>query len=78
MIEWKFHLFFRSQPILSQEVIQLMERGESERHIGATNMNEQSSRSHTIFRMVIESKERNGECSRVRKVLCVASCERSD
>ena len=27
------------------------------RHIGSTNMNEQSSRSHTIFRVIIESRE---------------------
>ena len=28
------------------------------RHIAATNYNEQSSRSHTIFRLIIESKEK--------------------
>ena len=28
------------------------------RHVGATNMNEKSSRSHSIFRVIIESKER--------------------
>ncbi|RUS29389.1 hypothetical protein BC938DRAFT_480720 [Jimgerdemannia flammicorona] len=41
-----------------KEVAQLMQRGESNRHVGETNMNERSSRSHTIFRMVIESRER--------------------
>ena len=32
-----------------------MRRGERERHIGSTSMNERSSRSHTLFRMIVES-----------------------
>lgn len=32
-----------------------MKRGEASRHVGSTGMNERSSRSHTLFRMVIES-----------------------
>ncbi|ORY05417.1 kinesin-domain-containing protein [Basidiobolus meristosporus CBS 931.73] len=47
-----------------EEVIQLMKKGESNRHVGETNMNERSSRSHTIFRMVIESRERSKESKR--------------
>uniref|UniRef100_A0A0A9DJE5 Kinesin-like protein n=1 Tax=Arundo donax TaxID=35708 RepID=A0A0A9DJE5_ARUDO len=35
--------------------------GESHRHFGETNMNLYSSRSHTIFRMVIESREKVDE-----------------
>ena len=35
------------------EVIRFMNIGQKNRRIGATNMNERSSRSHTIFRMVI-------------------------
>jgi centromeric protein E len=35
-----------------EAVLQLLEEGEANRHIGATKMNEKSSRSHTIFRMV--------------------------
>ena len=31
------------------------------RHVGATNMNEKSSRSHSIFRVIIESKERDAD-----------------
>lgn len=31
------------------------------RHVGATNMNEYSSRSHTIFRIIIESRLRDAE-----------------
>ncbi|KAF5177436.1 Kinesin-like protein kin-7o [Thalictrum thalictroides] len=41
-----------------EQVIDLMEFGESHRHIGETNMNVYSSRSHTIFRMIIESRLR--------------------
>ncbi|CAJ1972094.1 unnamed protein product, partial [Sphenostylis stenocarpa] len=42
-----------------EQVLNLMEFGESHRHIGETNMNLYSSRSHTIFRMIIESKDRS-------------------
>ncbi|KAF2284436.1 hypothetical protein GH714_021858 [Hevea brasiliensis] len=42
----------------SQQVLDLMQFGESHRHIGETNMNVYSSRSHTIFRMIIESRDR--------------------
>ncbi|XP_015582327.2 kinesin-like protein KIN-7O isoform X1 [Ricinus communis] len=41
-----------------QQVLDLMQFGESHRHIGETNMNLYSSRSHTIFRMIIESRDR--------------------
>lgn len=34
------------------DVLKLMEVGERRRQVGCTNMNERSSRSHTIFRMV--------------------------
>ncbi|KAL3533577.1 hypothetical protein ACH5RR_007098 [Cinchona calisaya] len=43
----------------AEQVLGLMEFGESHRHIGETNMNVYSSRSHTIFRMIIESREKN-------------------
>ncbi|XP_028766813.1 kinesin-like protein KIN-7O isoform X2 [Neltuma alba] len=51
----------------SEQVLDLVEFGESHRHIGETNMNLYSSRSHTIFRMIIESRDRseceeNGNC----------------
>ncbi|CAL1361362.1 unnamed protein product [Linum trigynum] len=38
------------------QVLKLMESGEVNRHFGETNMNARSSRSHAIFRMVIESR----------------------
>uniref|UniRef100_J3MXJ1 Kinesin motor domain-containing protein n=1 Tax=Oryza brachyantha TaxID=4533 RepID=J3MXJ1_ORYBR len=41
-----------------EQVLKFMSFGESHRHIGETNMNVYSSRSHTIFRMVIESREK--------------------
>lgn len=41
----------------SEDALALLSKGEEHRHVGSTNINEHSSRSHTIFRMVIESKE---------------------
>jgi hypothetical protein len=35
-----------------EQVLDLLKEGEANRHIGATKMNEGSSRSHTVFRMV--------------------------
>ena len=43
-----------------EQVLMLMENGEKNRHVGQTNMNALSSRSHTIFRMVVESRECDG------------------
>ncbi|KAI3957107.1 hypothetical protein MKX01_004398 [Papaver californicum] len=43
----------------AEQVLKLLESGEANRHFGETNMNARSSRSHTIFRMVIESKGKN-------------------
>ncbi|KAF2309611.1 hypothetical protein GH714_004272 [Hevea brasiliensis] len=40
----------------AEQVLELIAAGEVHRHFGETNMNVRSSRSHTIFRMVIESK----------------------
>ncbi|KAL8489358.1 hypothetical protein ACS0TY_025309 [Phlomoides rotata] len=42
----------------ADQVLELMKFGESHRHVGETNMNVYSSRSHTIFRMIIESREK--------------------
>ncbi|KAF0895747.1 hypothetical protein E2562_014356 [Oryza meyeriana var. granulata] len=43
----------------AEQVFELLELGEANRHFGETNMNVRSSRSHTIFRMVIESSAKN-------------------
>ncbi|KAL9225658.1 hypothetical protein vseg_001554 [Gypsophila vaccaria] len=42
----------------AEQVHKFLEAGEVNRHFGETNMNVRSSRSHTIFRMVIESKSK--------------------
>jgi hypothetical protein len=34
------------------QVLNLLEEGECNRHVGSTKMNDTSSRSHTVFRMV--------------------------
>ena len=45
------------------EMMSFVEKGEEARIIAATNLNEQSSRSHTVFQVNIEAKEKkkNGE-----------------
>ena len=42
------------------QVLALLELGTTRRHVGATNMNAHSSRSHTIFRMIVESRAISG------------------
>ncbi|KAL3371797.1 hypothetical protein AABB24_008367 [Solanum stoloniferum] len=50
----------------AEQVLELIQRGEVNRHFGETNMNVRSSRSHTIFRMVIESKGKHNPDEAVR------------
>jgi centromeric protein E len=45
----------------SAEALSLLNRGEENRRIGCTNMNERSSRSHTIFQLVITSRPRDNK-----------------
>ncbi|KAI9477418.1 kinesin motor domain-containing protein, partial [Coemansia mojavensis] len=40
----------------AEHVEEILQKGDRNRHIAGTNMNERSSRSHTIFRIVIESR----------------------
>lgn len=40
-----------------KQVMRVIQRGESNRHVSTTDYNEHSSRSHTIFQMVIESRD---------------------
>lgn len=40
-----------------EDVLKVMEQGEKFRHVGETNMNDRSSRSHTIFRIIIEQSQ---------------------
>lgn len=42
----------------SEDVMSIIERGETNRHISSTDYNLHSSRSHTLFQMIIESRER--------------------
>ena len=39
-----------------EQAMDFIHKGEQSRHVAGTNMNARSSRSHTIFRIVIESK----------------------
>ncbi|XP_060028371.1 centromere-associated protein E [Erinaceus europaeus] len=42
----------------SEMALKCITKGEKNRHYGATKMNQRSSRSHTIFRMILESREK--------------------
>ncbi|KAK2579324.1 hypothetical protein KPH14_008276 [Odynerus spinipes] len=44
-----------------EHVLSIMKKGDKNRRIGETNMNERSSRSHTIFRITIESRESDAD-----------------
>ncbi|XP_069781405.1 centromere-associated protein E isoform X2 [Narcine bancroftii] len=44
-----------------EDVMQWVKKGEKNRHYGETRMNERSSRSHTIFRVIVESRDKNNE-----------------
>ncbi|CAM9767479.1 unnamed protein product, partial [Hapterophycus canaliculatus] len=50
--------------ISPQQVYALISAGEAQRHVGSTDANKNSSRSHTIFRMVIESRSRSSKRGR--------------
>ncbi|PLW36331.1 hypothetical protein PCANC_19444 [Puccinia coronata f. sp. avenae] len=41
------------------QVLEVLTRGEKARHVGATDWNERSSRSHTVFTMTIESRPKS-------------------
>ncbi|XP_063281883.1 centromere-associated protein E [Pelobates fuscus] len=45
--------------MIPDHVIKWIKKGEKNRRYGETKMNEHSSRSHTIFRMILESRERS-------------------
>ncbi|KYN00256.1 Centromere-associated protein E [Cyphomyrmex costatus] len=51
-----------------ENVLAIMNKGNKNRRIGETNMNERSSRSHTIFRITIESREADGDSECVIQV----------
>ncbi|NWS73103.1 CENPE protein, partial [Crotophaga sulcirostris] len=49
--------------VAPEQVMEWIRKGEKNRQYGETKMNEHSSRSHTIFRMIIESRERSDPMS---------------
>ena len=55
-----------------EEVFDLMEAGQMQRKVGVTNMNDRSSRSHTIFRIIIESMEGANDQDREGKAIMVS------
>jgi centromeric protein E len=55
------------------QVLSLIEKGVARRHVGETNMNAASSRSHTIFRMVVESRATDAAPSDTRDAVLVAT-----
>jgi centromeric protein E len=56
-----------------EEVLQLLDRGEKRRYFGRTNINEHSSRSHTIFTITIESTQSDDAVAEGAQTQLVAS-----
>ncbi|XP_056102973.1 centromere-associated protein E isoform X2 [Rhinichthys klamathensis goyatoka] len=46
-----------------EQALSWITKGEKNRHYGKTKMNQRSSRSHTIFRMILESRDRSDPAS---------------
>jgi centromeric protein E len=53
-----------------QQCLELMQRGERNRVVRQTHMNVKSSRSHTIFTLLVEEVFPAKKSYRVRRVLC--------
>ncbi|KAI8341784.1 P-loop containing nucleoside triphosphate hydrolase protein [Chlamydoabsidia padenii] len=49
----------------AQDVLGVIQRGEGNRHISTTDYNLHSSRSHTIFQMIIESRQRSNDSTTI-------------
>ncbi len=49
-------------------VLSLLQRGQDERHVGATDWNERSSRSHCVFQLTIESRARDTDVTAGKEV----------
>lgn len=49
------------------EIMSVLKKGLENRHIGATNMNVESSRSHSVFSIFLESRKSEGGISKIRK-----------
>jgi len=63
-----------------EELMDLFNKGNLERHTGATQMNAESSRSHSIFAIMVESYDRTSKRTTVGKLSIVdlAGSERAD
>jgi hypothetical protein len=53
-----FFFFFNMQNINIKKAFALISAGEAKRHVGSTDANAASSRSHTIFRLTVESRKK--------------------
>lgn len=53
-----------SDIVNSDQILSIIKRGQMNRKIASNNFNEQSSRSHTIFRIIIESQNKDGSNAR--------------
>ena len=53
-------IIFSTPPLTADDVMSLMRRGNGNRHIGETNMNSRSSRSHCVFSCLVERTGRSG------------------
>lgn len=51
----------------ARETLEILRKGARNRHIGATSMNLESSRSHSVFSLYIESKTAEGGVCKVRR-----------
>jgi len=51
----------------ADQTLALIQAGDSRRHIGKTNYNERSSRSHSIFRLIIESQMKGSTTGKVKQ-----------
>jgi hypothetical protein len=52
----------KEQVVLNtQQVLALIKSGEAHRHVGSTDMNEKSSRAHTLFKIIVESTSTCGK-----------------
>ncbi len=63
-----------------EELMDLFEKGNAERHTGATKMNAESSRSHSIFAIMVESYDTTSKRTTMGKLSLVdlAGSERAD
>lgn len=62
--------------ISADEVLEHIRRGDAHRHVAHTNYNEASSRSHTVFRIIIESTERSANARKLLNAVAAGKAPR--